>query len=237
MMNEPVAVPIRAGSVLAALKALSNKKGDPSGSAAADQAADPALAGAKRNKSSVTLGMDPPAAADAAVCARLKKAVDDATAEFATMQARLRDYGREKRERYNDLFKATVTTVEVPYLDGEDVKVVQVICSHKYSVAQDTILGVKSDLGDHYDRLFKEDRIKALKPNAEELLVSLFEELGLTEDARENAMNLLFEENVKVSASETYEVDVKKVPADMRKVLNQAVTRASPGLKFPGLGS
>lgn len=222
-------------SALATLKALSSKKPVPAGDPASDQAADPALAGAKRNKNTVTLGFDPSVAEAASNCAQLKKALEDAAAEFAEVQSRMRDYGRSKRESYNDLFKANVTTVEIPYLSGKETKVVQVICSNKYSVAKDTVLNLKEDLGESYDRLFKEDRVKALRPNAEQLLVDLLGELGLSEEDRTNAMKVLFEDRVSVAATESYEAEVKKVPAPMQKILAQAVTRVSPSLKFPGL--
>lgn len=238
-MNETTATTatIKPGSALAALKALSAKKPAPAGSLAAEQAADPALAGAKRNKSTVTLGVDPAISEDAATCARLRAALDDAAASFAEFQVRIRDYGRAKRERYNELYKAQVTTVEVPYLDGQEKRVVQVICSNKYSVAQDSIKGMKSDLGEHYDRLFSEENDKVLRPNAEELLKNLLSELGLSAEDSANAMKVLFEERVKVSAKADYEAEVKKVPDHIRTILDQAVTRASPGLKFPGSGS
>lgn len=235
-MNETqTAAPARSGSALATLKALSGKKPAPPGSVAGEQAADPALAGAKRNKNTVTLGFDPAIAEDALSCAQLKKALEDAATEFAAVQARMRDYGRGKRESYNGLFKANVTTVEVPYLAGKETKVVQVICSNKYSVAKDTVLNVKEDLGESYDRLFKEERVKALKPNAEQLLVDLLGELGLSEEDRANAMKVLFEERVSVTTTEAYEAEVKKVPAPMQKILSQAVTRSAPSLKFPAL--
>lgn len=235
-MNETTATTAttKPGSALAALKALSAKKPAPAGSLAAEQAADPALAGAKRNKSTVTLGVDPAISEDAATCARLRAALDDAAASFAEFQVKIRDYGRAKRERYNELYKAQVTTVEVPYLDGQEKRVVQVICSNKYSINSDA-KNLRPLLGERYDLLFREDQTKTLRPNAEDLFQSILQENGIVGEDLERAMSVLFEETSTVTVRADFEEQKKKLLAAESNAVDQFVTRAQPGLKFPGV--
>jgi hypothetical protein len=226
-------------SALDTLKSLGQKKPAASGFAISATSSDPAIAGAKLGKGSsnvVTLGLDPAFTEKAAQCAGLKAAMEQAEAEFKVLQAEARDYGAAKREIYNTTFKSSVTTVKVPYeVDtptGKEVKTVSVICSNKYSLVKEIVLGHKDALGDAYDRLFKEESTKALKPNAEELIRGILSEIGLKPEEVESSMENLFEETVKVSATENYEFEVKKVPDHLRAILDQAVTRAQPGLKF-----
>ena len=158
-------------SALDTLKALSQKKPAPQAPTLAAQSQDPAIAGAKLNKNTVQLGYDPSFAERAAYGASLKEALARATADFEIAQAELRDYGRGKRELYNDAFKANATTVCVPYeVDtptGKEKKVVQVICSNKFSVQKDMVLGNQDKIGVLFDKLFQVDRTKKLKPNAD----------------------------------------------------------------------
>lgn len=223
-------------SALEALKSL-GKKTVPATSPLAAQVNDPAIAGARRDKNTVKLGFDPAMAPQAAHCAALKEALERAEAEFKVDQASMRDYGISKRSAYNDTFKADVTTVCVPYeVDtpaGKETRYVQVICSHKYSVQTDMVLGNKDRLGESYDRLFVEETTKSLKPNAEQIVRGILEEVGLKGDELETAMANLFDVKTVVKASESYEKEHKKLPEDLRSLLDQAVTRSAPGLKFP----
>jgi len=234
-------------SALAALKALAQKKAPPAGSTAASlvtESNDPAIAGAQRNKNTVTLGVDPAIEDAARECAELKSALDRAEAQFKVRQAELREYGASKRGKYNDTFKCNVTTVAVPFTvevpsdeesatPGREKRVVQVICSNKYSVAADTVLGLEQDLGDLFPKLFTKAEEKVLKPNAEDLIRNLLTELGISGDELETSMDALFETKTKVATTEGYEQEIKSAPEDVQSVLAQAVKRAAPGLKFP----
>ncbi len=223
-------------SALDTLKAIAKKAPAPASSSLAAQTNDPAIVGAKRNKQTVTLGFDPSITESAKRTAELKAALDQAEAEFKIDQAVMRDYGFSKRCLYNDTYKADVTTVCVPYSvetpTGHETKLVQVICSNKYSVLRDTIVNNKASLGEFFDKLFNEERVKQLKPNAEDLIRGILAEVGLAGDELETAMSSLFEETVKITTKEHYEQEVKKVPEEVKSLLDQAVTRASPGLKF-----
>lgn len=224
-------------SALATLKALASKKPVPQDAAISAQVDDPAISGAKRNKNTVTLGFDPKFADNAASCSELQKAMKDAEAAFKIYQARVREYGSQKREVYNDTFKSNVTTVCVPYfVDGEDAReerLIQVVCSNRYSVAQDTVLGKKEEMGDWYDKLFTEDVTRVVRPNAEELLRGLLQEVGIEADAVDGIMDQLLETKTKVSTKPEYETLSKEAPESLKNVLDQAVKRAEPGLKFP----
>jgi len=222
-------------SALDSLKALSKKQPAPA-AAISVQVNDPAIQGAKKDKNTVILGLDPSIAERAQYAANLKEALERAQADFEVSQAEMRDYGSGKRSLYNDTFKANVTTVKVPYSvqtpTGPETKHVLVICSNKYSVQKDVVLNNKAALGDSYNRLFVEESSKKLKANAEELIRGVFTDLGITGEELETTMGNLFEEEVKVKTTEQYEVESKKLPDDVRMILDQAVTRAQPGLKF-----
>ena len=230
MSNTPVKT-----SALDALKSLANKKPAPA-AAISVQVNDPAIAGAKKNGSTVTLGSDPSVTDRAKHCAALKEALERAESEFSVLQGEMRDYGLSKRGLYNDTFKANVTTVKVPYSvetpTGPELKTVAVICSNKYSVQKDVVLNNKELLGDSYDRLFIEERSKKLKANAEELIRGILSEVGLGPDEVETSMQNLFDEEIKVKTAENFEQESKKLPDAVKMVLDQAVTRSQPGLKF-----
>jgi len=226
-------------NALAALKALGQKKPVASTSPIAMQINDPAIAGAKLNKTKtgVVLGFDPTITERAAYAASLKQALEDATAAFTIAQGEMRDYGKSKRDLFNDTFKADVTTVSVPFNvetpTGPEQKVVQVICSNKYSVQKDTILNNRAEFGEHFERLFKVDETKSLKPNAEDLIRGVFSSVGLSGEELENAMGELFETKTAVATTENYEQEARKVPEPLKAILDVSVTRAQPGLKFP----
>lgn len=238
-----------APTALSALKALAKKEKAPAGSVAAklvDDANDPAIAGAVRGKSKtkVTLGFDPGFTGKAKHAADLKKALVSAQAAYKALEGDIREYGIEKRGKYNEAFKCDVTTVEVPYFveapedaesdtPGREQKVVQVICSNKYSVAQDTVLGLEEELGDLFPRLFDKSEQKVLKPNAEDLIRNLLTELGIEGEELDNSMAALFETKTSVSTVPDYEKEIKKAPEQVQTVMSQAVKRQAPGLKFP----
>lgn len=224
-------------SALAALKALGSKT-PVAGQTIAAQVNDPAIAGAKRNKSTVSLGFDPKFADSARAAWDRKAALQRAEQDFETSQAACRDYGAEKRKLYNGTFKADVTTVQVPFTvetpAGHETKYVQVVCTNRYSVQKETVLNNREELGEHFDRLFTVEETKSLRPNAEELIRNLLTETaGLEGEALETAMSQLFETSKKVSTTEHYETEVEKTPPHLKSILEQVVTRAQPSLKFP----
>jgi hypothetical protein len=224
-------------SALDALRSLA-KKNAPANVAIAAQVNDPAIAGAKRDKNTVRLGFDPNIAQVAERTASLRAALARAEAEFKVDQAAMRDYGIQKRGLYNDTFKCQVTTVCVPFSvetpSGNETRYVQVICSNKYSVQKDIVLGHKETLGAAYERMFVEETTKTLKPNAEELIRGVLRETaGLDGEELESTMQSLFDEETTVKTRETFEEEYKKLPEALRAVLDQATARAQPALKFP----
>jgi hypothetical protein len=228
--------PALKSSALDALRALAQKKPTAQSPSLTAQVTDPAIAGAKRDKNTVKLGVDPSFTERAAYGSKLKAALERATSDFEVIQAELRDYGRDKRRVYNDTFKTSITTVQVPYSvetpEGPETKFVQVICSNKYSVQKDVVLNNQDSLGEWKDKLFQVDTTKKLKPNAEELIRGIFADLGMQGEELENAMGSLFETETKVSTREDFEQQEAQAPAEVRGILSQAVTRAQPGLKF-----
>lgn len=230
-------------SALDTLKKLASKKAVEGNAAAAltTQLQDPALAGAKRDKNVVRLGEDAAIAAKAKEAAELKAALEEAEARFSMVQTDMRAYGAEKRELYNDTFKADVTTVAVPFRTevpggpGEETKYVSVVCTNRYTVQKDAALGLLEAAvltQRDFDALFVVETTKKLKANAEELVRGLLGELGMVGDDLENAMLTLFDTEVKVSAAKDYEKRIKEVDPDKRQLLAQAVKRVEPALKF-----
>lgn len=225
------------GSALGALRAMGKKeKVDPT-STYADTVNDIAVAGAKRVKTTVQLGFDSDFAPTAKLAADAKDALKRAEKEFEVHQAQVRDYGIEKRKIWNKSKRSLDTTVAVPYevdVPGgqKETRHVAVVCSNKYSVRKDTIEQIRGDLGDSYDRLFEEDRKKVLKPNCEDIVRGLLGELGMEGEELEGAMDSLFEEEVKIKTKKEYEREVEAVPDGLRDILDQAVTRSQPALKF-----
>jgi len=233
-------------SALETLKALANKKTTSVVTNLSVEMTDPAISGASRDKgrSTVKLGFDPSIADGAAHAAELKFALDKAKAEFEIVQATMRDYGAKKRESYNNIFKTNITTVCVPYLvdvlhdeasdtPGRETNYVQVICSNKYSLSQESVLALEKDIEPAvFSKLFEKETTKTLKPNAEQLIRSLFEEMGLKDDELENSMSSLFDTTVKVKATENYEREIKDAPEAVQTILGQTVTRVNPGIKF-----
>ena len=98
------------------------------------------------------------------------------------------------------------------------------------------MLNNRSEFGEQFDRLFAIEETKSLKPNAEELIRSVFAEAGLEQEALESAMDSLFETVTKVSTKENFEQESKKVSDVLKSILDVSVTRAQPSLKFPDLG-
>lgn len=223
-------------SAIDALRALANRKSTVQSPALSAQVADPAIAGARRDKNTVKLGFDPSFSDRAAHGAALKAALDRASADFEIVQSELRDYGRDKRAVYNDAFKTVITTVGVPYSvetpTGPETRYVQVVCSNKYSVQKDMILRNADALGEWVDRLFVVEETKKLKPNAEDMVRKVFVEMGLEGEELEAVMGSLFETDRKVSTRDDFEQESAKAPQNVRAILEQAVTRSQPGLKF-----
>ena len=228
---------------LEALRALAAKKPLSPTSPLAIQHNDPAIAGAKREKNTVRLGFDPGIAEDAEYAASLKQALERAEADFTIAQAKMRDYGKSKRDLYNDTFKSNITTVCIPYTievpndqngntPGRETKYIQCICSNKYSVQVETILNNKETFGDTYDKLFNEETQKVLKPNADNLIRQVLVDCGMKAEELDLVMDSLFDVKVKVTTSENFESEAKKTPPDIQAILAQAVTRSQPGLKF-----
>jgi len=232
-------------SALGMLKALANKKPVAGAPGLTAQMTDPAIAGAKRDKNTVKLGTDPAFTERAAYGAEMKAALEQATADFEVIQAELRDYGRDKRSLYNKTFKCVVTTVGVPYrfaetdANGDEVpgtdetRFVQVVCSNKYSVQKDIVLANQDVMGEMFEKLFEVTTEKKLKPNAEEIVRGLLSEQGVTGDELEACMDSLFDTERKVKTTEGFEQLSETAPPEVKAILDQAVTRAQPGLKFP----
>ncbi len=235
MNQTPFAKP----SALDALRALGSKKPAPSTSPMATQINDPAIAGARKDKNTVILGVDPDFTGKALYASQLKAALDKAKGDFEAIQGQIRDYGAAKRAVYNETFRTDITTVKIPYasatnpgsLAGSEHDHVSVICSNKYSVSPD-LLKSKVEIGDSFPRLFVEETTKSLRPNAEQLIRGVFDQVGLQGEELENVMQSLFETHTKVSTTEKYEQEEKSAPPAVRALLAQMVTRAQPGLKF-----
>lgn len=219
-------------SALEALRALFGKKA-PVEVPAPVSAQDPAIVGASRAGNVVKLGVDPSVKDRAALAASLKLTLEKAEEEFSYLQAEIRTYGKEKRDAYNDTFKSSVTTVSVPYADGEDTKWIQVVCTNRYTVQKDVVLNNKDRFGGHFDRLFNVETTKKLKPEGEILIKNLLSELGLAGQELTEAMGQLFDTEHKVTTKEDYETVSKEVTEEgLKTILSQAVTRAQPALKF-----
>lgn len=229
-------LPVKQSSI-ETLRALSKKKPAPGAPELAAQTQDPAIAGAKLHRTTVQLGLDQKFTETAKKAAALDSVLKAAEADFKILQSEVRDYGRSKREIYNDAFKAQVQTVAIPYEvetpSGLEKKFVQVTCTNRYSVQKEMVLGNKEKFGEAYFKLFEEERVQKLKPNAEELIRGVLQENGLEGDDLEAAMTSLFEEEVVVKTTDKYEVEAKKVSDDhLAAVLEQAVVRAQPSVKF-----
>lgn len=233
-------------SALDALKALANKKVTSTAPALSAEMNDPAIVGAKRagsSKNVVNLGFDPSVTEHAARTAALKSALERAKAEYEIEQAVLRDYGKQKRGLYNDLFKTNITTVCVPYTSevpndensdtpGRETQYVQVVCTNRYSIERDTVLSLEEKIGPEvFEKLFVKDTTKILKPNAEVLIRNLLEEMGLKGEMLENSMTSLFDTETTVKTAEAYEQEIKKAPEPVQVLLSQSVTRVQPSVK------
>lgn len=250
MTTAAPAVPAKP-SALAALKALTKKPEPGAAPPVVSSLNDPAIVGAVRDKrgNTVKLGYDPNFARKARNTALLHNALEQAEADFAVFQGEARDYGLAKRGIYNTEFRTSITTVCVPYPEhviedddgtfrpapGSDMKWVQVICTNRWSVNGDMVVANRDRIGeDNFERLFKVEVTRALKPNAEELFRGLLIELGAAEEGTvDELMAQLFDSKTKVSTQEGYEAEAARLPAPIQEVLKQMVTRAQPGLKFP----
>lgn len=234
-------------SVLSDLLSLTEtpKKGSrPRVSPLAGVTDDDIIRNATRKKNTVTLGFDPNIQEDAKQCAELRAALEKAKALFAKTESTIREYGAEKRSAYNDAFRCTITTVNVPFqvtvppddesdTPGVETKHIQVVCTNKYSVQTEAVSGLKKELGDTYGKLFVEDTKKVLKAEAVDLFKKILAEVGLPEKKIDSTMEVLFNDEVKISTTEMYESEHKALPEETREILDQIVVRQKPGLKFP----
>lgn len=194
---------------------------------------DPAIAGARKNKNTVTLGFDPDMAKTVAETAVVASSLVKLQNQLDESKKTIRAYGTSKRSIYNDKFVSDVTTVDIPYLDNQETKFVQVICANRYSVSKETVLSIESRLGESFSRLFNKSESKTLKPNAELLFKKILIEVGVPSDKLDITMSGLFDTDTSVSTTDSYEREIKKVTGDLADILNQAVVRAEPGIKFP----
>jgi hypothetical protein len=207
---------------------------------------DPALQGAKLTKNVVLLGLDPTVAPTAARAVKLIAILKERQEMFASVQGELRTYGKAKRDAFNDLMRRDVTTVSIPYwarvpkdpeseTPGRELRYVQVICTSRYSVARDVILRMESELGAAFPKLFVKEEENVLKPDTLGLFKQILKDLGVPEERIAPTMAVLFETSIRVLARDTYEAEHKKLPPKTRAMLDQAVVRQQPGLKFPAL--
>lgn len=231
---------------LTELLALTAPAAATSASSLAAPAPDPAIDGAELSKNVVLLGLDPKFTRTAARAVKLITILKARQEMFASVQGELRTYGKAKRDVYNDLMRRDVTTVSIPYfarvpLDpdsetpGRELRYVQVICTSRYSVAKDTVLRMEQELGEAFKKLFVKAEERVLKPDTLGLFKQILKDVGVPEDRIEPTLAVLFETNVRVSASANYEAEHKKLPEKTRAILDVAVVRQLPGLKFPAL--
>jgi hypothetical protein len=232
-------------STLAELLALTAQQPVTAESSPTVEGCDPAIQGATQNKNTVTLGLDPKFTRTAARAAKLNAVLKSAAEMFANIQVELRAYGKAKRDAYNELWLRDITTVNIPYYvkvpkddpesetPGRRLEHVQVICTSRYSVIKDTVLRLERELGDAFQKLFVKAEQKVLKRNVEPLVKQILKEVGVPEERIAPTMAVLFETQVSVSARPDYETEHKKLPEKTRLILDQAVVRQQPSLRFP----
>ncbi len=194
---------------------------------------DPVILGARREKNVVVLGDEAWIAEAAAAGADLKKTINDAQEAFDMISADLRKYGKEKREAYNKAFSADISTVAIPYTgpDGSPTTV-QVTVADRYTVQKEVVLNNKDNFGPMFDRLFKVEETKKLKPNAEALIRGVFQDLGLSGEDLENTMQNLLDTEVKVSTKKDFEKLATDCTPNQKAILEQSVTQAQPAVKY-----
>lgn len=210
------------------------------------EANDPAIQGATQTKNTVTLGLDPKFTRTAARAAKLNAVLRSAAEMFASIQVELRAYGKAKRDAYNERWLRDITTVNIPYYvkvpkdddpasetPGRRLEHVQVICTSRYTVIKDTVLRLERELGDAFQKLFVKGERKVLKGNVEGLVKQILKEVGVPDERIASTMAVLFETQVSVAATPDYEAEHKKLPEKTRLILDQAVVRQQPSLRFP----
>jgi hypothetical protein len=205
---------------------------------------DPAIDGATLHNSVVRLGLDPKFTRVAARAVKLIAILKERQAMFAAVQGELRTYGKAKRDGYNALMRRDITTVSIPYLarvpkdpasetPGRELRYVQVICTSKYSVVKETVLAMEQELGDAFRKLFVKEEERVLKPDTLGLFKQILKDLGVPEGRIAPTMDVLFETNIRVLAHDDYETEHEKLPEKTRAILDQAVIRQQPSLRFP----
>lgn len=198
---------------------------------------DPVIRTAQRNKATVTLGVDPNFKEVAKEAAVLNASLKTLKTSFEKLQAKIREYGSNKRTSYNRVFHSDVVTVNIPYEAVNDknevaFKQIQVICSSRYNVAKEAILKLEKELGDKFSKLFVKDTKKVLKANSEDLFKQILLDLGVPENKIASTMSILFDEDVTVNTTENYEKELQSLTSDLKLILNQNVIRSQPGIKF-----
>ena len=219
---------------LEAIRALSLKRSMEAAAAVESPVSeDPVILGARREKNVVILGSND-AMAEAAACgSELKDAISQSQEAFDMIAGDLRRYAKEKREAYNKAYSADISTVGVPYVDSNGLPaIVNITVADRYSVQKDVVLNNRDTFGPMFDRLFKVEESKKLKPNAEALIRGVFSDLGLTGEDLENTMNNLLETEVKVSVQKDFEKTSKMCTPNQKAVLDQTVAQAQPAVKF-----
>lgn len=216
------------GSAIEALKAMGVFK--LVAPATANVVQDPALAGAQREKNVVRLGEDPAIREKAEYAAQMKAALEKAQSDFEKVQGEIREYGKSKRDAFNDHFRTNISTVAIPY--AED-RAVQVICANRYSVKKDIILNNQDSLGSTMNDLFTVETTRRLRPDGEDLLRRLLVEVGVDPSSVDTVIGQITEVETKVSTVEDYEQKAKLVTnTGVQEILAQGVSRAAPALKF-----
>jgi hypothetical protein len=196
---------------------------------------DGVVRNATRNRGVVTLGHDSSIQLRARCCAQLKQALINAQMAFDSVQSDLKEYGKQKRDEYNEAFRSNVVTVNVPYISSSgNPQFIQVTCTNRYTIDSVVVLNMEKEMdSDLFERLFTKEVKKVLKPNAEQVLRELLSEFGLKDDALNNAFDSLFDTEIEVSTTSVYEDEIKKAPEEVQKTLAPSVVRVEPSLKFP----
>lgn len=193
---------------------------------------DAAILGSVRERSVVRLASDGPIAKWAALGATLVQKIRNTTAEFEEVQARLRQYGLEKTRAYNSAYKTDISTVSIPYEVEGETRHVQVVCQNKYSVSKDMILNNRDRLGSWMEKLFRVDRQRKLRPEGEVTIRKILGELGLSSEEVESEMSRMFETEVRILVSDDYESARAAAPPDVAEMLDHAVVRQNPSIRY-----
>jgi len=201
---------------------------------------DVALDGATREGDVIVLGRDPAIEERAAEGAALHDAKVAAEKAYEEITPELRAYGTAARDRYNDRFGAKITTVKLPFSDddGEERRCA-ITSSRSFKVKTDVILTLKPKLGDAFGELFVETEEEVLKPAVaaafDGVLKGALVEAGVPKVTKKLLAAIhaaLFEKRTTVTVVEDYEAKIAAATPDLRKMVDHAVTRATPTVKW-----